>query len=164
MANPVANLQRTAAEYKQMDAKDKRRFITDSILNNALYILMLAFCIYTAIQRPNFLSAGSLGNLIVQVAAYLPMALGMLCASALEYFIRTRRFWRPAGLAALCMGTALCCARALGVIMPNSGSISRDYGTFSMNLNALFNPRSMDLYVPGEKLDWSVFLPLLPQI
>ena len=77
MANPVANLQRTAAEYKQMDAKDKRRFITDSILNNALYILMVLFCIYTAIQRPNFFSLGSIGNLIVQVAAYLPMALGI---------------------------------------------------------------------------------------
>lgn len=77
MANPVANLKRTAAEFQQMDAKDKRRFVTDSILNNALYILMLAFCVYTAIQRPNFLSMGSLGNLIVQVAAYLPLALGI---------------------------------------------------------------------------------------
>ena len=77
MANPVANLQRTAAEFKQMDAKDKRRFITDSILNNALYILMVLFCIYTWILRPNFLSLGSLGNLVVQVAAYLPMALGI---------------------------------------------------------------------------------------
>lgn len=77
MANPVANLQRTASEFRQMDKKDKRRFVSDSILNNALYILMLAFCIYTAIQRPNFLSLGSLGNLVVQVAAYLPMALGI---------------------------------------------------------------------------------------
>ena len=77
MGNPVANLQRTAAEYKKMDGKDKRRFWSDGILNNALYILMLVFCIYTAIQRPNFLSLGSLGNLIVQVAAYLPMALGI---------------------------------------------------------------------------------------
>ena len=41
MANPVANLQRTAAEYKNMGKKDKRRFWTDGILNNALYILML---------------------------------------------------------------------------------------------------------------------------
>ena len=48
MANPVANLQRTAAEFKQMDAKDKRRFVTNSILNNALYILMVLFCIYTS--------------------------------------------------------------------------------------------------------------------
>ena len=77
MANPVANLQRTAAEFKQMDAKDKRRFMVDSVLNNALYILMAVFCVYTAIQRPNFLSMGSLGNLLVQVAAYLPMALGI---------------------------------------------------------------------------------------
>ena len=77
MANPVATLKRTAAEFQQMDAKDKRRFVTDSILNNALYILMLVFCVYTAILRPNFLSLGSLGNLIVQVAAYLPLALGI---------------------------------------------------------------------------------------
>ena len=77
MANPVATLQRTAAEYKAKDKKDKVRFWTDGILNNALYILMLAFCIYTAIKRPNFLSITSLGNLLVQVAAYLPMALGI---------------------------------------------------------------------------------------
>ena len=77
MVNPVATLQRTAAEYRQMDKKDKRRFWTDGILNNALYILMLVFCIYTAIQKPNFLSANSMGNLVVQVAAYLPMALGI---------------------------------------------------------------------------------------
>ena len=77
MANPIATLQRTAAEYQKMSKKDQKRYITDLILNNALYILMLAFCIYTAIQRPNFLSMGSLGNLIVQVAAYLPMALGI---------------------------------------------------------------------------------------
>ena len=77
MSNPVATLQRTAAEFNQMSSKDKRRVVTDSILNNALYILMFVFCIYTWIQRPAFLSLGSLGNLIVQAAAYLPMALGI---------------------------------------------------------------------------------------
>ena len=77
MTNPVASLQRTAAEYKTMDSKDKRRFWTDLVLNNALYILMLVFCIYTAYMRPTFLSQTSIGNLIVQVAAYLPLALGI---------------------------------------------------------------------------------------
>ena len=77
MTNPVENLRRTAAEYNAMGLKDKRRFWTDGILNNALYILMLVFCVYTAVQRPNFLSMTSLGNLLVQVAAYLPMALGI---------------------------------------------------------------------------------------
>ncbi|MDO5400682.1 MAG: beta-methylgalactoside transporter [Eubacteriales bacterium] len=77
MTNPVDKLQRTAAEYKLMDAKDKRRYWTDGILNNALYILMAIFVVYTAIQKPNFLSLGSLANLLTQVAAYLPMALGI---------------------------------------------------------------------------------------
>lgn len=54
MVSPVDNLQRTAAEYRQMSAKDKRRYISDGILNNALYIVMLAFCVYTAIKQPAF--------------------------------------------------------------------------------------------------------------
>ena len=77
MTNPVTNLRKTAEEFQRMDAKDKRRSITDTILNNALYILMLIFVIYTAIKRPNFLTLGSLANLITQVAAYLPLALGI---------------------------------------------------------------------------------------
>ena len=77
MQNPIATLKRTAAEYKAKDSKDKFRFWADGLLNNALYILMLVFCIYTAIQRPNFVSVTSVGNLLVQVAAYLPMALGI---------------------------------------------------------------------------------------
>lgn len=77
MVNPVESLRKTAEEFRRKDAKDKRRAVTDSILNNALYILMLIFVIYTAVNRPAFLSAGSLANLIVQVAAYLPLALGI---------------------------------------------------------------------------------------
>ena len=77
MTNPVKTLQRTAADYKQMDKRDKRRFWSDGILNNALYILMLIFVIYTAIQKPQFMTMGSWANLLTQVAAYLPMALGI---------------------------------------------------------------------------------------
>ena len=77
MKNPVAELQRTAAEYRQKDAKDKRRYWTDLVLNNALYILMLIFVIYTAAEKPQFMTLGSFANLITQVAAYLPMALGI---------------------------------------------------------------------------------------
>ena len=77
MANPVTNLRNTAEEFKAMSPKDKRRAVIDNILNNALYILMLIFVIYTAAMRPNFLSLGSLANLVTQVAAYLPIALGI---------------------------------------------------------------------------------------
>lgn len=77
MANPVTTLRRTAEEFKAKDAKDKKRYIIDGILNNALYILMAIFVIYTATQREQFLTLGSLANLITQVAAYLPLALGI---------------------------------------------------------------------------------------
>ena len=77
MTNPVSKIKQTSADYKKMDAKDKRRFWTDGILNNALYIIMAIFVIYTASVRPNFLTLGSFANLITQVAAYLPMALGI---------------------------------------------------------------------------------------
>ena len=77
MANSVKNMQRSVAEYKQMNAKDQKRFLTDMVLNNALYILMAIFVIYTAIEQENFLTLGSFANLITQVAAYLPLALGI---------------------------------------------------------------------------------------
>ena len=60
MTSPVEKLQRTAAAYKQLDAKDKKRYWSDAILNNALYILMAIFVIYTAIMRENFLTLGHL--------------------------------------------------------------------------------------------------------
>ncbi len=77
MKNPITNLQRTANEFRQMEKGDKKRYILDMILNNALYILMLIFIIYTAISNPNFLKARSIANIIIQVAQYLPLALGI---------------------------------------------------------------------------------------
>ena len=68
MVNPVTKLQRTAAEFQAMDAKDKKRTVVDGILNNALYILMAVFIIYTAFATDNFLSLGSFANLITQVS------------------------------------------------------------------------------------------------
>ncbi len=77
MKNPVATLQRTANEFKHMEQRDKLRYILDGILNNALYILMVIFIIYTAIANPFFLKIGSIANIIRQVAQYLPLALGI---------------------------------------------------------------------------------------
>lgn len=77
MTNPLNKVKQFSADYKKMDAKDKKQFWKDGILNNALYIIMALFVVYTASVKPNFLSLGSLANLITQVAAYLPMALGI---------------------------------------------------------------------------------------
>ena len=77
MANPIKNLQRTAAEYRQMDSKDQRRFWVDGILNNALYILMVIFIVYTAFRNHNFVKPGSIVNIISLAASSLPIALGI---------------------------------------------------------------------------------------
>ena len=55
-------LQRKREEYQKLDKRDRRRYWTDGILNNALYILMFIFIVYTAIKNKNFLSAGSIAN------------------------------------------------------------------------------------------------------
>ena len=75
--NPFKNLQHTMGEYRKLDGKDKRRFWADGFLNNALYILMVIFIIYTALNNKNFLSPGSIVNIVSLAAASLPMALGI---------------------------------------------------------------------------------------
>ncbi len=77
MKNPVTSLQRNADTFKTKSPEDKRRYVIDTVLNNALYVLMAIFIIYTAIANDNFLKIGSLTNIISQVAAYLPLALGI---------------------------------------------------------------------------------------
>ena len=70
-------LNRKAEEYRALDSIDRRRFWTDGLLNNALYILMAAFIIFTAVVNKNFVSPSSIANIITLAAASLPMALGI---------------------------------------------------------------------------------------
>lgn len=77
MVSPINKIRNTVQTYKELDGKDKKRFVSDSILNNALYILMFLFIVYTAISNPNFLTLSSVTTLISQVALYLPIALGI---------------------------------------------------------------------------------------
>ena len=73
----VRSIVQAQATYKTLDKGDRRRFWTDGILNNALYIIMFAFVLITTILRPKFLGASSLVNIISQVSIYLPIALGI---------------------------------------------------------------------------------------
>lgn len=51
--------------------------IGDTLLNNALIIIMILVAVYVAIKEPTFLSPRSLVNLLSLTAAYLPVALGI---------------------------------------------------------------------------------------
>ena len=70
-------INRKVEEYRTLDSIDRRRFWVDGLLNNALYFLMAAFIIFTAIVNKNFVSPSSIANIITLAAASLPMALGI---------------------------------------------------------------------------------------
>ena len=73
----IANMKRGMAEFKAMDAKDKRSKVIDTLLNNAIYILLIIFVIYTATRNANFLKISSLVNIVSLAASSLPIALGI---------------------------------------------------------------------------------------
>lgn len=77
MANPIQQFKQTQATYRELDAKDRKKFWIDTILNNGLYIIMFVFIVYTAMRNSSFLSMSSIVNLVTLVAASLPMALGV---------------------------------------------------------------------------------------
>jgi methyl-galactoside transport system permease protein len=77
MTNPVTALQRKSELYKSLDAKDRRAFLVDTLLNNAIYIILVIFLIYTYIRNHNIATSGAVLNLINLSAASLPMALGI---------------------------------------------------------------------------------------
>ncbi len=70
-------IQSKIAHYKSLDAAEKKAYIKDSLINNALYILLIIAVIYTYTQNHRFLSSGSLINIVTLSAANLPIALGI---------------------------------------------------------------------------------------
>ena len=73
----IANLKQGMAEFKAMDARDKRSKVVDTLLNNAIYILLIIFDVFTAVQNPNLLMPSSLVNIVSLAASSLPTALGI---------------------------------------------------------------------------------------
>lgn len=65
------------AAFKAMNASDKRRTISDLLLNNAMYIIIAIAIIFIAIKVPEFVSMSSIVNILSLTAAKLPIALGI---------------------------------------------------------------------------------------
>ena len=63
--------------FKTMSSKEKWRFISDILLNNAMYIIIAVAIIYIAIKVPEFISMSSIVNILSLTAAKLPIALGI---------------------------------------------------------------------------------------
>ncbi len=73
----IANYKQRMAEFKAMDAKSKRSAVADALLNNAIYILLIIFVVFTATRNSNFLMPSSLVNIVSLAASSLPTALGI---------------------------------------------------------------------------------------
>lgn len=63
--------------FQALDAQDKRRATSEGLINNAIYILLIIFVIYTYVQNHKFISVSSLVNIISLSAASMPIALGI---------------------------------------------------------------------------------------
>ena len=65
------------SHYKGLDAKDKKTYWKETLINNSLYILLFIAIIYTFVKNNMFLSASSIVNIISLSAANLPIACGI---------------------------------------------------------------------------------------
>lgn len=75
--NLFANTKQRLADYKKLEGKDKTTFWKETLINNALYILLVIAVIYTYTQNQRFLSVPSIVNIISLSAANLPIACGI---------------------------------------------------------------------------------------
>lgn len=73
----IANLKSRYQNYQALDARDKRTFWKEFLINNALYILLVIAIIYTYTQNSKFLGTNSIVNIISLSAANLPIACGI---------------------------------------------------------------------------------------
>lgn len=64
-------------DFCALEKREKRRRISELVINNSLYILLIAAVIYIGIRSPKFLSVPSLINILSLSAAGLPIALGI---------------------------------------------------------------------------------------
>lgn len=105
-----------------------------------------------------------LAGLIPLVHSYfLPMVYALLLAALVEYGVRNKQAVRPALFLMFCfvltLGSAVVAALHRGADIGNTAG----YGSYSMNLNALFQPASFDYFAENGLLSWSRILPNLPQ-
>lgn len=73
----TANLKNRYETYKAMDARSKGVFWKETLINNALIILIIIAAVYTASQNSRFLSTSSIINIVSLSAANIPIALGI---------------------------------------------------------------------------------------
>ena len=73
----VSGFRERITEFKELDGEGKYKKITELLLDNAMYIIIITAIMVIAVMRPRFLSVASVVNIISLTAAKLPIALGI---------------------------------------------------------------------------------------
>lgn len=97
--------------FKGLSPADKRRYITDILFNNAMYIIIVLFVIVVAVRVPQFLTASSIVNIISLTASRMPIALGV--AGCIVLAGTDISAGRAVGLAAVISGSLLTTANKI---------------------------------------------------
>lgn len=131
----------------------------------AQWFILFSFYLYFEQRRENVCFKWQfllMNFVVVGIHPYfLPITFGFMTLSVIEYAIRNKKLLLPALTFAANLAAALFTCWTVGIFSINTGSYSDvefGYGYVSMNLNAIFNPLS------ASDIDWSLFLPTLPQI
>ena len=134
---------------------------------SAQWLVLAALLLYfTSRHRERFPVAGFFALCVLAVGIhsyFVPMVCALLAAALLSYAFSTRQWKKPTIYLCICLAGIVVMAYLMGIITRGGSSPSEDFGLFSMNLNALFNPRSFDDFNPDKTLIWSRLLPALPQ-
>lgn len=99
--------------FKSLSGTDKRRYVTDILFNNAMYIIIVLFVIVVAIRVPQFLKPASIINIISLTASRMPIALGV--AGCIVLAGTDISAGRAVGLAAVISGSLLTTANKIFV-------------------------------------------------
>ena len=137
---------------------------------SAHWLILYALYLYFKSARGGFakMPAGGFIALAALAAAihlyFVPMVLAIALACGISAGLAARRWRGPLLGVGSAVLAALAAAWALGFFSVK-GSEAGGYGSFGMNLNALWNPVSLDWnwWVPGQgQLCWSRVLPVRP--
>ena len=139
---------------------------------SAHWLILYALYLYFKSAHSGFktMPAGGFAALAALAASihlyFVPMVLAIALACGVSAGLAQRRWQRPLAGVGGGVLAALAAAWALGFFAV-SGAEAGGYGSFGMNLNALWNPVSLgpDWWVPGRgQLLWSRVLPARPLV
>ncbi len=71
------NIKNRFQDFRGKSPKEKRSALSEFILNNAMYIIIITSIVIIAVMEPRFISGASIVNIISLTAARLPIALGI---------------------------------------------------------------------------------------